>query len=72
MIVDPPGVPTASRGSPSAVTMVGLMLDRGRLPGAGRFGLGSVKLKSVSSLFSRNPRPGTVSALPPVCSIVSV
>jgi hypothetical protein len=54
------------------VTMVGLMLDRGRLPGAGRFGLGSVKLKSVSSLFSRNPRPGTVSALPPVCSIVSV
>ena len=43
----------------------------------GRFGSGAspcvpVKLKSVSSLFSRKPRPGTTIPLPPVDSIVSV
>ena len=53
------------------------MLERGRLPAAGRFGSGAVpcvgaKLKSVSSLLSRNPRPGTTIPLPPVCSIVCV
>jgi hypothetical protein len=57
--------------------MVGAMLLRGRLPGAGRLGSGTVgsagaKVKSVSSLLSRKPRPGTVIPLPPVCSIVSV
>ena len=31
-----------------------------------------VKLKSVSSLFSRKPRSGTVMPDPPVCSMVSV
>ena len=29
-------------------------------------------VKSVSSLFSRKPRPGTTMPEPPVCSIVSV
>jgi len=72
MIVAPPGEPTARTGSPSSSTIVGLIELRGRLPGSARLGLGPVKLKSVSSLLSRNPRSGTVIALPPVCSIVSV
>ncbi len=57
--------------------MVGEIEERGRLPGPGRLGSGTpgvsgVKLKSVSSLLSRKPRPGTVMPLPPVCSMVSV
>jgi hypothetical protein len=56
---------------------VGAIEDRGRLPGPGRFGswtagLAGAKEKSVNSLFSRKPRPGTVMPLPPVCSMVSV
>ena len=50
MIVDPPGEPSARIGSPSLVTIVGLMLLLGRFPPSGelaRFGTGS---KSVSSL----------------------
>ena len=51
--------------------------ERGRLPGPGRFGsctagLAGAKEKSVSSLLSRKPRPGTVMPLPPVDSMVSV
>ena len=77
MIEAPPGDPTASHGLPAWSTIVGDMLDRGRLPAAGRFGSGTpacsgVKLKSVSSLLSRNPRPGTTMPLPPSCSIVLV
>ena len=53
------------------------MLDRGRLPPAGRFGSGTpdwigVKSKSVSSLLSRKPRPGTTIPAPPSSSIVFV
>ena len=60
MIVAPPGEPSASHGRPSASRIVGLIDERGRLPGPGRFGSGTpawsgTKLKSVSSLFSRNP-----------------
>jgi hypothetical protein len=78
MIIEPPGEPIARYGAPSSSTMVGLIDERGRLPGAGRFGSGTpgpwvgVKLKSVNSLFSRNPRFGTTMPDPPVCSIVSV
>src|SRR5438045_8904722 len=77
MIVAPPGEPTASSGRPPRSRIVGAIELRGRLPGAGRFGSGAVpwvgvKLKSVSSLLSRNPRPGTTIALPPICSIVNV
>ncbi len=77
MMVAPPGDPRARTGSPWSSTMVGEMEDRGRLAGPGRFGswtAGSAgaKEKSVSSLLSRNPRPGTVMPLPPVCSMVSV
>jgi len=53
------------------------MLERGRLPPAGRFGSGTpgeagTGSKSVSSLLSRKPYPGTVIALPAICSIVLV
>src|SRR6478735_864960 len=77
MMVAPPGDPRASTGRPCSVTIVGLIDERGRLPGPGRFGSGTpavsgTKLKSVSSLLSRNPQPGTVIAEPPVCSMVSV
>ncbi len=77
MIVAPPGEPAASTGSPSRSTMVGESEERGRLPGPARLGSGTpgtsgVKLKSVSSLLSRKPRPGTVMPLPPVCSRVRV
>src|SRR3979411_231880 len=77
MMVEPPGEPTARNGLPCASTMVGDMELRGRLPGGGGLGSGAVpcagvKLKSVNSLLSRKPRPGTTIALPPVCSMVKV
>src|SRR6266545_3803926 len=55
MIMEPPGEPSATTGWPSARTIVGLMLLRGRLPPAGEFADPGWKLKSVSSLLSRNP-----------------
>ena len=77
MMVAPPGEPRARNGLPSLSTMVGDIELRGRLFGPGRFGSGAVpcvplKLKSVSSLLSRNPRPGTTIPLPPVASMVRV
>nr|BFE69436.1 hypothetical protein GCM10020092_027370 [Actinoplanes digitatis] len=78
MIVAPPGEPSARKGlRPSLSTIVGDIELRGRLFGPGRFGSGAlpcvgVKLKSVISLLSRKPRPGTTIALPPVCSMVRV
>ena len=41
MMVAPPGEPMASTGRPSRNTMVGLIEERGRLPGAGRLGSGT-------------------------------
>ena len=72
MIVAPPGDPSASRGLPSCNTIVGAMLERGRLPPAGELAVPATKLKSVSSLLSKNPLPGTTMALPPICSMVNV
>ena len=73
MIVEPPGEPTASSGLPSRSTIVGLIELRGRLPPSTRFGcVSESKLKSVSSLFARNPKPGTTRPAPPVDSIVNV
>jgi hypothetical protein len=50
------------------------MDERGRLPGSRRLGSSADQTseKSVSSLLSRNPRPGTTMPDPPVCSIVRV
>src|SRR6478609_6631610 len=77
MIVAPPGDPRARTGFPCSSTMVGEIEERGRLAGPGRFGswtagFAGANEKSVSSLLSRNPRPGTVMPLPPVDSIVRV
>src|SRR6266540_1167610 len=49
------GEAIATTGWPSARTIVGLMLLRGRLPPASEFADPGWKLKSVSSLLSRNP-----------------
>src|SRR5919204_5244265 len=73
MIVEPPGEPSVRNGLPFFSTIVGDIELRGRLPPSTRFGcVVESKLKSVSSLFSRNPQPGTSSAEPPVDSIVNV
>src|SRR5205814_10349668 len=72
MIVEPPGEPNATTGRPCDNTIVGLMLLRGRFPGPGELASPGVNSKSVSSLLSRNPRPGTTMPLPPICSIVKV
>src|SRR5690242_17039258 len=77
MIVAPPGLPTVSHGRPRRRTIVGAMLERGRLPPCGRLGSGEPSAggagsKSVSSLLSRKPYPGTAIPLPAICSIVLV
>ena len=73
MIVEPPGEPSAATGASSRVTIVGLIDERGRLPPSTRFGcVVELKSKSVSSLLSRKPKPGTTIPFPPVDSIVNV
>src|SRR5215207_9184152 len=73
MIVAPPGEPSARKGRPPLVTIVGAIELLGRLPPSTRFGcVVESKLKSVNSLLSRNPKPGTTSPAPPVDSIVNV
>src|SRR5215212_8801226 len=73
MIVAPPGEPSARNGLPALVTIVGAIELRGRLPPSTRFGcVVESKLKSVSSLLRRKPKPGTSSPAPPVDSIVNV
>jgi hypothetical protein len=58
------------------MTIVGDIELRGRLFAAGEFAvlpvLGGVKLKSVSSLLSRNPRWGSRMPEPAIYSIVLV
>src|SRR4051812_32885836 len=71
MIVAPPAPPTARIGVPSWTTIVGLIDERGRLPGPGSFAVPGPE-KSVSSLLSRKPAPGATTAEPKVCSIVHV
>ena len=59
MIVAPPGEPSARKGRPPLVTIVGAIELLGRLPPSTRFGcVVESKLKSVNSLLSRNPWPG--------------
>src|SRR3954454_17984952 len=71
MVVDPPAPPTARMGVPSWTTIVGLIDERGRLPGPGSLAVPGPE-KSVSSLLSRKPAPGGTTAEPKVCSIVQV
>src|SRR5262249_11222345 len=73
MIVEPPGEPTARNGLPFLRTIVGAIELRGLFPPSTRFGcVVESKLKSVRSLLSRNPQPGTSRPDPPVDSIVNV
>ncbi len=73
MIIEPPGEPVARNGAPSSVMIVGAIDERGRLPASALLGwVSESKLKSVSSLLTRNPQPGTTMPLPPVDSIVNV
>jgi len=55
IIVEPPGEPTARNGWPSLSTGVGVMLERGRLPGSAWLTPPGTASKSVSSLFSMKP-----------------
>ncbi len=73
MIVAPPGEPSVRNGRSPFITIVGAIDERGRLLPSGRFGaLVELMSKSVSSLLSRKPWPGTTIPLPPVDSIVNV
>ena len=79
MILEPPGDPvTSSRLSSPSSTIVGDIELRGRFPGCTRLAIGSpfppvaAKEKSVSSLLSRNPPPGTMTPLPNELSMVVV
>ena len=69
MMVRPPGLPMTMNSLPSLATMVGVMLESIRLPGAARLGSVPISpslssgpgpaLKSPISLLSRKPAPGT-------------
>jgi len=73
MIVAPPGEPSTRNGLPSFRTIVGLIELRGCFPPSTWFAVPvESKLKSVSSLLTRNPKPGTTIPAPPICSIVNV
>src|SRR3954471_2723920 len=73
MIVAPPGEPSATTGLPWRVTIVGENEEPGRLAGSTRVGcVVEARLKSVISLWSRQPQPGTTMPEPPVDSIVNV
>ena len=70
----PPGAPAVMNSLPSLRTIVGVIDESGRLPGAialaspctrpNMFGVPGLAEKSSISLFSRKPSPGTVMPLP--------
>ena len=76
MIVGPPGEPSTSSGLPSLSTMVGVIAESGRFPGAiafaalwinpYMFGTPGAEVKSSISLFSRNPSEPAVTPDPNV------
>ena len=78
MIISPPGLPVLISNSPVALskTKVGDIDERGRLLAWTRLAIGrpctsrGTKLKSVSSLFNKNPR--TIWRAPKAFSIVVV
>ncbi len=71
---EPPGAPAVMNSLPSFSTMVGVIDDSGRLPGAiafaspwtrpNMFAVPGFDAKSSISLLSRKPSPGTVMPLP--------
>ena len=74
LIVRPPGLPVIKTGSPSFRTIVGVIDDNGRFPGAialaspwispNMFLAPTIAVKSSISLFSRIPVPDTVTPFP--------
>ena len=74
IMMGPPGAPSTRNGLPSLTTMVGIMDDSGRLPGAmalrspctrpNMLGVPGFEAKSSISSLRRKPAPGTVMALP--------
>src|SRR5262245_1708523 len=83
MIFGPPAAPAVNTGLPEeSKTIVGLMLDKGRLPGAielfsaptslNAFGTPGMTAKSSISLFKTTPVPGTMIFEPNDVFIVAV
>ena len=74
IMVRPPGLPITRRGLPSFATIVGVILESMRLPGAislavrpttpKKLATPGLMLKSSISLFSRKPAPSTTVPLP--------
>ena len=64
-ILAPPGVPSTMNGEPSSLSStVGLMEDRGFLPGSILLTLSGSVEKSSIWLFIMNPQPSTITPLP--------
>src|SRR3954463_10361147 len=82
MIIGPPAAPQVRIGRPSFRTIVGLMLDSGRLPGATALASAPTRPKALggpgwaekSSIWSfrKIPGPGTMTFGPKVVLIVCV
>ena len=82
IIREPPGEPSTIATPPSRSTMVGVMEDNGRLPGAivlgtpctrpNRLALPGLTVKSSISSFSRNPAPGATTPAPKMPLMVNV
>ena len=82
IIVGPPAAPTVKTGLPSRSTIVGLMLESGRLPGAtalasapmrpNALGVPGCAEKSSISLFITMPVPGSTTPEPNVVLTVAV
>ena len=82
MIVGPPAAPTVKIGLPSRSTIVGLMLESGRFPGAtslavapinpNTLGAPGCEEKSSISLFITTPVPGMTTPEPKVVFTVAV
>ena len=82
MIVGPPAAPTVKIGLPSLSTIVGLMLESGRLPGSTALASAPIRPnalgtpgwaeKSSISLFITTPVPGVTTPEPKVVLTVAV
>src|SRR4029450_7846912 len=82
MIVGPPAAPTERMGGPSFRTMVGLMLESGRLPGPTALASAPTRPKKLVApgcaekssiwLFRITPVPGTTTFEPKLVLIVAV
>ena len=60
----PPMTPNESHGWPSFVTNAGMIVWKGRLPGATRFGCPASRVNPAPRFCSANPVPGTTTPEP--------